>query len=75
MRALHWARVALLLFVVTYIASLGAGALADYGSSVDVAFLGGIVSMVGIIAASLVAVVAQLTLLVRRRTGKQVGNG
>jgi hypothetical protein len=74
-RVLHWARVALLLFIVTYIASLGAGALADYGSSVDAAFLAGIVSMVGIVAASLVAVVAQLILLVLRSRGKQVGNG
>jgi Ca2+/H+ antiporter len=66
---LHGARAALLVFLLTYLASLAVPSLTSNGGLQEAAAVLGLFAAIGVAVASMLAVAIQLWLLVRRGLG------
>jgi hypothetical protein len=69
------ARAALLVFLLTYLASLAVPLLTSNDGLQEAGFLLGLLSTIGVVLASLIAAATQLWLLLRRGLGKKSVRG
>jgi hypothetical protein len=75
---LHGARAALLVFIATYVASLGVPLLTSNDGLQEAGLVLGFLSSIGVVLASLIAVVTQLAILLTRlirRSGRKSAHG